>query len=42
MYLLTSVENFRRRFSDDGAVLDLLQKALNELEHVMEGVGVGM
>ena len=35
--LLTSVEDFRGRFSDDRAVLELVQKALKELECVMEG-----
>ena len=34
---LTSVEDFRGRFSDDRAVLELVQKALKEVECVMEG-----
>ena len=32
------MEDFRERFSDDGAVLELFQKALKELECAMEGV----
>ena len=31
------MEDFRGRVSDDRAVLELFQKALNELDHVMEG-----
>ena len=38
MYPLSSVEDFRGRFSDDRAVLELFQKALKELECAMEGV----
>ena len=38
MCLLTSAEDFRRRFSDERAVLELFQKALDELKHAMEGV----
>ena len=38
--LLTSVEAFRRRLADDSAMLKLFQKALIDLEHVMEGVCV--
>ena len=34
------MEDFRGRFSNDRAVLELFQKALNELDHVMEGVCV--
>ena len=37
MCLLTSVEDFRGRLSDDRAVLELVQKALKEVECVMEG-----
>lgn len=35
----TSVDSFRGRFSDDTAVEELLKKALNEVEEVMECVG---
>ena len=38
MCLLTLAEDFRGRLSDNRAVLELFQKAVNELEHVMEGV----
>ena len=38
MCLLTPAKDFRGRFSDDRAMLELFQKALNELEHVMKGV----
>ena len=34
---LTPAEDFRGRCSDDRAVLELFQKALKELECVMEG-----
>ena len=37
MCLLTPAEDFRERCSDDRAVLELFQKALKELECVMEG-----
>ena len=37
MCFLTSVEDFRGRLSDEGAVLELVQKALKEVECVMEG-----
>lgn len=32
------IEDFRERLSNGRAVLDLFQKAQNELEHVMKGV----
>ena len=35
-----TVEDFRRRFCDDRAVLELLQKALKEVECVMKGMYV--
>ena len=38
----TSVDNFRGRLSNDRAVEELLKKALNEVEQVMECVGEGV
>ena len=38
----TSVDNFRGRLSNDKAVEELLKKALNEVEQVMECVGEGV
>ena len=37
VHLLTPAKDFRERCSDDRAVLELFQKALKELECVMEG-----